>query len=217
MLYIFLRADMCIPSGIVGWWPGDEVATDIHGGNNATLQSGATYADGKIGKAFSFDGIDDFVAVPGAYGDNCEVTVAAWVKTRAETNDFQAIVSSAQENFVHLQLHNADWVGSRHNVIVFYTDVGRIDLRIVPQIPLGIWRHIALSAKSGASRVYVDGNSHDWVGTRFTTITPTLSLRIGAGFGYARFFNGEIDDVRIYNRALSQDEIKAIMEGRQVE
>ncbi len=52
------------PSGLVSWWPGDGHANDIVGGNHATLENGATFASGKVGQAFSLDGVDDFVNVP---------------------------------------------------------------------------------------------------------------------------------------------------------
>lgn len=52
------------PSGMVSWWPGDGTAEDIVGDNDGTLEGGATFAAGKVGQAFSFDGSGDFVSVP---------------------------------------------------------------------------------------------------------------------------------------------------------
>ena len=52
------------PAGLVNWWPGDGSANDIVGGNNGTLQNGATFAAGFVGQAFSFDGVDDTVDIP---------------------------------------------------------------------------------------------------------------------------------------------------------
>lgn len=56
------------PSGLISWWDGDSVSGatvfDIANGNHGTLVNGATTAPGKVGNAFSFDGIDDFVQVP---------------------------------------------------------------------------------------------------------------------------------------------------------
>lgn len=58
--------DSCVapPSGLVSWWPGDNSALDIVGTNNGTLMNGATFAAGKVGQAFSFDGVNDYVTVP---------------------------------------------------------------------------------------------------------------------------------------------------------
>src|SRR5205085_6828151 len=49
------------PPNMVSWWPGDGNANDIQGSNNGTLQNGATFAAGKVGQAFSFDGFDDYM------------------------------------------------------------------------------------------------------------------------------------------------------------
>ena len=49
------------PTGLVSWWPGDGNPNDIQDSNDGTLQNGVTFAAGKVGQAFSFDGVDDFV------------------------------------------------------------------------------------------------------------------------------------------------------------
>src|SRR5205085_562953 len=69
------------PPNMVSWWPGDGNATDIQGGNNGTLQNGATFAPGMVGQAFSFDGVNDFVNAPSTASLNLTtaVTVDAWV------------------------------------------------------------------------------------------------------------------------------------------
>src|SRR3989304_5996219 len=55
------QVQQCVtpPSGMVSWWGGDGNAFDIIGANNGTLMNGATYAAGKVGQAFSFDGVND--------------------------------------------------------------------------------------------------------------------------------------------------------------
>jgi len=56
-------AQSCVlaPDGLVSWWPGEGNANDIADANNGTLQGGATFATGRVGQAFSFDGNGDFV------------------------------------------------------------------------------------------------------------------------------------------------------------
>ena len=70
------------PSGLVNWWPGDGNANDIAGSNNGTLQNGVTFAPGKVGSAFNFDGVDDFVNVPDTASLDAitsAITFEAWV------------------------------------------------------------------------------------------------------------------------------------------
>src|SRR5438270_12952784 len=73
------------PPNMVSWWPGDGNANDIQGGNNGTLQGGATFASGKVGQAFSFDGVNDYGRVDlksVVYGDFMAIgsrSVSDWV------------------------------------------------------------------------------------------------------------------------------------------
>ncbi|MCJ7831144.1 MAG: LamG domain-containing protein, partial [Dehalococcoidia bacterium] len=70
------------PSGLLTWWPGDGDAADIVGAHDGALVNGATFAPGKVGQAFSFDGLDDFVSVPDdpiwTLGDD-PFTIDLWV------------------------------------------------------------------------------------------------------------------------------------------
>src|SRR5260221_8178741 len=158
LLFVFALVDRAVaqtctpaPSGLAGWWPGDGNAVDIQGANNGTLMNGATFTTGEVGQAFSLDGVDDYVSVPGTWGGGPEATIDAWVQTSAATEDFQAIVSSTElGEFVHLQLFN-------DGNIVAYTDGGSLFMPIVLQTPTNVYRHIAFSIKSGDSRLYVDG------------------------------------------------------------
>src|SRR5882724_10819515 len=67
-------AQTCAPplSGLAGWWPGDGNADDLQGASNGTLLNGATFTTGKVGQAFSFDGVDDDVSLPGTWGGGPE-------------------------------------------------------------------------------------------------------------------------------------------------
>jgi hypothetical protein len=198
-----------LPSGMVGWWSGEGNANDIVGPNNGTLQGDATYAAGKVGQAFRFDGTGDYVSVPGTFGGGTEATVDAWVKVDALTTEnpsIQAIVSSTSSEFIHFQLSN----NTSGFVVAVYTNTGSFSLPIPTESPLGAWRHIAVTVKSGDSHIYVNGVQTGSSGATFGTITPTSNLRIGSGSGGARFFHGEIDEVEIFNRALSATEIADI-------
>src|ERR1035441_4179534 len=59
------QATNCTPalSGLVSWWPGDGFALDVAGTNNGTLQGGATYTNGLVGQAFSFNGVSGWIDV----------------------------------------------------------------------------------------------------------------------------------------------------------
>ncbi|MGZ5438057.1 MAG: hypothetical protein ACXW3F_18375, partial [Pyrinomonadaceae bacterium] len=87
------------PAGIVGWWPGDGNANDIQGPTfeNGTLLNGTTFATGKVGQAFSFDGVDDLVRADNAtiINGGPQATYDAWVYPAAvpPVDNYVAILS----------------------------------------------------------------------------------------------------------------------------
>lgn len=189
------------PAGLTHWWGAEGAAHDMIGDRHGSA-SGATLAPGKVGLAFSFDGVDDYVEVPGTWGGNA-MTISAWVKPGATSDDFQAVFSSTVRAAAHLQLNAAG------NVAV-YTDAGEVMLPIIQQGPAGTWRHLALAISSGAIVLYVDGEEAGRSSAAFNSIAPSTGMRIGSGFDKARFFNGLVDEVQVYDRALSAAEVGGI-------
>ncbi len=146
----------------------------------------------------------DYVEVPTsiAAGLN-ELTVEAWIKTDATSLSPQAVLSSSAADFIQLQLEQTPTIGN-----VVYTDVGALSLPSIPVTPTDVWRHVALVAKSGDTRLYVEGvQVGPTITTAFTSITSPTALHIGNGFQNARPFDGAIDELRIWSRALCSEEI----------
>lgn len=194
----------------IGYWKLNErsgtVAQDISGNNRHGTYHGtvklATQGAFAEGDAVVFDGKTGYVEITTAnWGGGKELTIEAWVNVREQSSDFQAVVSALGQEFVHLQLHSAG------NIAV-YTDTGYTLLPILPQAPLNVWRHLALTVGGGSAKLYVDGELSSSAQGNFTTIRPTHTIRIGGGYAGGRFFNGAIDEVAIYNYALPQDRIK---------
>jgi len=157
----------------------------------------------KVGTCLDFDGIDDHVSIAGTFGGASEVTVAAWAKVEvADTGNFQAVISSTDQSFVHLQVN---YPGGGGNLAV-YTNSTTILLPMVT-LSAGTWHHIVIAARSGSTKVYVNGTEVSSSVATFSTINSTTSLNIGRGFGGGRRFNGMIDEVQIYPRALTEAQI----------
>jgi len=225
LLFMFMfvgpaAAQICVdpPAGLVSWWDADAVsgttAVDIQGGNDGTMVGGVGIVPGMVGNAFSFDGVDDYTEVIAPFGGGAELTIEAWIKTTGTTLDFQAIVSSlVPGQFVHLQLAHPDPFPG--NIAVYTTEFLPLGMLLdpIPQTPIDVWRHVALSIKSGDTRLYVDGVLFDIHSGLFSVIEPTSTIRIGGGCCSptpGRFFKGLIDEIQIYNRALTAEEIEAI-------
>ena len=178
--------------------------TDSSGNNNSGTCGGtscpAMGVNGKFGTGSEFDGTTDNIIINKTFGGTSQISVEAWVKVSGDTGNMQAIISPTNSSFIHLQLFNAG------NIVV-YTNNHNIVFPIVSLTPFNTWKHIVVSAQSGNSGLYVNGVLVSANNTIFNTISPTNNIHIGNGFGNSRFFKGTIDEVVIYNRALSTTEV----------
>ena len=205
--------------------PANEDALDYSGqGNDGTLYNDTTYTTGKFGESFSFDGVNDYVDMGDtdslSFGDGTNdfpLTVSAWVySTQTDINDY--VLSKG--------------IGYTSGEYSFYIAVGTIYLRICDasaskyqqayyegSLPLNEWVYISATydgrggdnAASGIS-IYYNGNE---VTTGINENAGYVAMENGAeplvlGKYSTSFFNGSIDDVKIFNRSLSSDEIKAL-------
>jgi hypothetical protein len=187
----------------------DSSPTGADGTYNNVL-SGVFPGAGTIGgKSASFDGSTSFVDLPGTWGGAgmTELTLEAWVNNADPvTGTFQAILSGHDPNaFAHFQLHSAGNMGA-------YTDPGNafVAAPIVPATPTGEWRHVVMTSKSGETKVYLDGVQFGaTVATAFDNISASSNVDIGIGHLGTRFFSGLLDEVAIYDSALSAERVDA--------
>ena len=211
--------------GMVAWWTGDDTAEDLMGGNHGTLQNGAGFtADGEVGTAFAFDGVDDFVQVPAAprldVGAGGGFTIETWVKT-SEVVAWQPLVewNNVGAYGVHLWL-NVDWNGLTGPGGIYANVVGTDGASHLigsgaARLQPNVFHHVALTfdQASGLTQLYLDGAPTGKPKT-FPGVTPQTSydLYLGrrpAGPAPVTQFSGALDEVSIYDRALSREEIEA--------
>ena len=195
------------PAGLAHWWPGDGDLRDITGGRSG-ISHNTTYTDGRVGQAFAFPNAESgsgYIEAQGGFGDKPELTISAWIRTGESNGDFMAVVSPTGWGLAHFQLG-----GSDGNIVV-PTNAGYVNLPAIPtNIPTGQWRHVALTARGGDSRVYLDGQELGNSQMAFSRIDWVGDISIGRGWQGGRFFRGAIDEVQIYYRALSKQEINEI-------
>jgi hypothetical protein len=208
-----------LTEGLVGYWSFDDWADpgrdDSDNGNDGTVY-GAAWTAGKFGGALSFDGVDDYVSVPddAALDVLGDITISAWVYlTRAGL--YQAIVTKcvsggAQNNpfdFRTTWHAEPDLAFVRADAIAHERVYGSVALAT------GQWYHVSVRVENNIPDFYVNGFiTRKYADTTFTR-TPTANanpLLIG-GRDDGLYFNGLIDEVRIYNRALSGSEIMALV------
>ncbi len=195
------------PPGLVSWWPGESNATDIVSGNNGTLKGNATFGAGKVNQAFVFDGNGDGVVVGNPTNLQLQnFTIEAWVK---RNNTTQASIN-AGGGVVFGYGHGGYALIMADNGLVF---LGSPDISFVQGVQAVsglVFHHVAVT-KNGSNVVfYVDGVADPAViyNAVFQATTPAA---IGArGDNLANSFLGEIDEVSVYNRALTASEIQSI-------
>jgi N-acetylneuraminic acid mutarotase len=204
--------------GLVGWWKFDEtngtIAYDSSGnGNDGNLTGGPTWATGKIGGALSFDGVDDYVLIPATTDlDLMRLTISTWVySTNFDHNGF--IFEKTADGNVNTQ-YNLFIQNSELRFRVKPINSSYSDTKVDQSILSG-WSFITSSYNSSKRKLFVNGQlvaSNDFNETIATN--PNGISLIGAyafnSIGSNYFFNGLIDDVRIYDRALSAEEVQAL-------
>ena len=154
---------------------------------------------------YELNGQTDLMQLPSHWGGTPELTLEAWIRPTRATGDFQAILSSEDLTFVHFQTYRK---GAGNANIAIYTDKGVILMPVIPEAPLNQWRHVALSVKSGDTRLYIDGVQHGHAHKKtFNYIKPTDKLYIGSGHRKGRRFKGQIADLSIWNHARTHDQI----------
>jgi len=209
--------------GVVGAWHFDEgsgnIAHDTSGeGNDGTLYDGNTtnddgdtppqWIDGKFGKALSFDGVDDYVEVPDSESLNPteEITVMGWFYLRGPTGEIQNGVRKEHQYLIF-------WINKEYTSVSVYIrrtdDVWKYLKIAEPSNVEGKWVHVAMTYKpNGEFKGYLNGELNA------STTLDALSIKVTSNPLYigreelpGRLFNGTIDEVQIYNRALSEEEI----------
>lgn len=197
-----------LDTGLVGHWTFDEgsgtTAYDRSGnGNNGTLTNGPIWTTGQLGGALSFDGVNDFVDMGDVLDLSPDYTIVAWFNSNSLLGAQRIVFKDSP---YALSLNDGGSGRLRH----FNRSQSSIITDGIPaQIATGVYYH-AVASFDSASHIrvlYVNGvvsrQTSGVVGVTANTATP---FRIG-GSGSGYFFNGQIDDVRIYNRALSASEI----------
>jgi len=176
------------------------LAQDSSGnGNDGTIQ-GAAWADGKFDFALSFDGSDDYVDCGSAVENSPNaITQSVWVKTASN----KVILSkrhSDSTSWPTLMIENGHAViaidGSNHCTKIAGTTV----------VTDEGWHHIVGVKNGNDYFIYVDGNLEN-SGTDSFGISSTHNLHVAHHGAWNNYFNGFIDEVRVYNRALSQTEV----------
>jgi len=217
-------ADACVPppANAVAWWPGDDNTTDILYGNDGTLMGGATYDGGKVERAFYLVDTADYVQVPHDpngkldFGEG-DLTVDAWIKTSNPDPNALTIVDKRGGTVANPIGYTMFLYGG---YLGFQLGDGGSMINHVSNnfdhLHDGYWHHVAVAVDrdlTAGGNMYVDGQLDHTFNpmTRPLDISNSGDLLIGQRIlSYPNAFNGWIDEVELFDRALSEPEIASI-------
>jgi tetratricopeptide (TPR) repeat protein len=203
-------------AGLVGWWKFDEtegvVAADSSGnGHNGSLQGNPVWRPqgGRFGGAIELGGHGDYVKIgnESAFDITGQITIAAWVNIKSIPQEWTGIVTKGDsawrmsteyaQNAFHFGLAREDYLNGRANVSP------------------GQWHHIACTYDGQKMSTYVDGRLDASRPRNGPIGTNDFPVCIGENIELTgHCWHGLIDDVRIYNYALSEGQVKALAAGQ---
>jgi len=222
------------PAQMVGWWPGDGNANDLTGGSNGMLQNGATAtATGIVGQAFNLNGPTDYVQVPStaALQPATAITVDFWFNS--SNPGAEAYLLSKGQEGCSFASYSFNRVGGTGGLFFDVHTSGNLLARSPESsnaIFDGSWHHIAGTYDSVTQRVrlFVDGVPQGPGGGIGNPASGNLLYGLSTNdlLIFGRFdpgnicapanrynYNGLIDEVEIFSRALTDAEIKAISQA----
>ena len=196
--------------GLVGWWPLNGNANDALGGNNGTV-NGATLTTGQNGSAnsaYNFNSaLNQTINIASYFGlGNTNVTVSLWINSPTSTNHGAFARVGVGSYGYGVGMGSTSFNVDGNNLIILFESVRWVVTSAT--ISTG-WHSVVFTIdNSGVPSAYLDGvSAGSYSGT--SAIAPTINLTQIGGYG-TRYFNGSIDDVRIYNRVLTPGEITSL-------
>ena len=188
---------------------GQTVVADATGNNfTGTAANNIVSVNGKVGNAITFNGTDDSINYP-SLGTLTQITVAGWFKTTDTSAEYRAFSHNATAPYISFRFNH---VGTANKLQVSVKADAEETL-VDTSLTLTGWNHIAITAVDGGDAIlYVNGilsTSAVSIGTFSTTTqTSTNGNNIGSSRNADTNFKGDIDDVRIYNEALTASQVK---------
>jgi hypothetical protein len=216
-------------NGLVGWWPFNGNANDESGnGNNGTV-NGATLTNdrfGNVNKAYSFDGVDDFIDVGNSANLNFSdaLSISVWLKKETTNGNVKIIEQCDLVNFwanyqFVVMSDGKIAVGLREsNTTTKYTYSAN-------SVQNNSWYHVVFcwstTSTNGFCKIFINGvevgyTTQEIKSTNLYVVSPE-STKVGADIhAPIEAFKGKLDDIAIYNRAFTQQEITALYNGCQL-
>lgn len=204
-------------SGLVGHWTFDNITNgtvaDTSGlANDGSIQGNPQVVSGPSGSALDFNGSSDFVQVADSSSLDVtdQITLAAWI--RPERNGTQYVIKKAtygETDGFELSLSSSGSIFVRFNQ-ASERNAHRLDSSINYPTDGSTWLHVVATYDGNTIKLYINGQLDSSKADQFEIATNDLALAFGAESDGYRAYSGSLDDVAIYDRALSAEEVQAL-------
>jgi hypothetical protein len=205
------------PSGLVSWWPGDGNTNDFLNANNPSASNAVTFVPAEVGTGFTF-GSGGYIDIPASASlANQQFTISAWVRPDGPGPNNDAfgswIVGQDFDNTHDLYLY---WRAADNRFGFEFGSQGSEVIVSQDSFPTGSFYLVSGTYDGTTFKLYVNGTLEGQFAETTTIPYTNNTWTIGSSpansrnQGYPRTWNGVIDEVQVFNRALSASEIQAI-------
>jgi hypothetical protein len=215
-LYPLPSESLVPPPPLAGFWNLDEgtgtvVADSSGNGNDGVFVGEPVWVAGQVGTALQFNGVDNYVEVPHdetltVYN---EAAVALWMnpeRYNSEGEGWGGVMGKGAPRAYSLFTTDAG---------ILHFSTGGVGSTSNDAVPLNEWSHVVAMVSAGSHAYYINGQASGGGGSGI--VLPGESNSAPVTFGNinetARFYQGMLDDVRVYNRALSEEEVTWLASG----
>jgi hypothetical protein len=205
--------------GLVAYWPFNAstgtLAVDASGNTNtATLAGGASWTSGMVSNAVSLDGSTGYVNCPtNLLNGLTNFTIAAWVKP-ASISTWARIFDFGSSTKSYMFLAPQSGGGALRFAITTNNNSNEQQINGAAPLPANVWTHVAVALSGGVGTLYTNGvvvGVNNGMTLNPTSLGNTAINQIGKSKFNDPFFNGQVDEFRIYNHALTASEISTLV------
>ena len=188
----------------------DGDATDSVGNFPGTITGTPSYSSGRTGQALSLDGATNYITLPAGAASYHEISVSTWVYWNGGAAN-QRIFDFGNDTSSYLMLTPNSGSGMRFKIV---NAGGSQQLDYSTALPIGRWVHVAVTLSGSAATLYVNGvavATNNAITLAPDAFNPAVNYIGKSQWPADPLFNGQIDDLRIYNYALSAAEVDGIV------
>lgn len=192
-------------NNLVAYWSGDNTANDAKGTYNGTLINGATYSTGKISNGFSFDGVNDYVNISPSLGSTFSSpssahSYSAWIYPTSLSGYNWIIQNGLNNSGTSMILNGAN--------LCFFIQGGNNQTTSSATLTVNTWTMVTVVYNgAGSVSFYKNGVLSNSNSASWTESVAGTNTYIGSYIGAVHFFDGKIDEVGAWNRALTATEV----------